>query len=324
MSSIHVENLSKTFKLKKSGNGLKGTIKSFLSPTWDEVHALKGISFDIEKGERVAFIGPNGAGKSTTIKVLSGILHPSSGEVSVNGHVPWVEREDLAYKIGTVFGQRSQLWYHLPAQDTFDLLATAYQIEPEAYKKRLNHLVEAFEIGPLLDKAVRQLSLGQRMRCEIVASFLHTPETLFLDEPTVGLDVSAKAIIRDLVHESSVQDGTTVLLTSHDTGDIEKVCDRVIIIDEGKILIDQSISKLRSDYICEKIVTFQTKEETIDIGLKGVRVIETSPHKCMCSIDIKKQSVEAVIQHAMKQSSLRDITVEDPPMEEILKSIYKE
>lgn len=324
MSTIHVENLSKTFKLKKSGKGLSGAVKSFFSPEWKDVHALQGISFNIEKGERVAFIGPNGAGKSTTIKLLSGILNPSAGQVTVNGFVPWQEREKLSYEIGTVFGQRSQLWYHLPAQDTFDLLACAYEIKPDVYRARLKHLVETFEIGPLLEKPVRQLSLGQRMRCEIVASFLHAPSTLFLDEPTVGLDVSAKAMIRDLVYDSSKQDGTTVLLTSHDTGDIEKVCDRVIIIDEGRIIIDHSIDKLRSDYIRQKIVTFQTKEEEIQISLKGVTEIEKKPHKSSFSIDVSEQSVEALIQHAMDQSSLRDITVEDPPMEEIIKTIYKD
>ncbi len=324
MSALRVENLSKTFRLKKSGSGFSGVMKSFFAPQWSDVHALQNISFDIQKGERVAFIGPNGAGKSTTIKILSGILNPSVGQVRVNGFIPWQEREQLAYKIGTVFGQRSQLWYHLPAKDTFDLLASAYEIKSQIYKKRLDNLVDIFEIAPLLDKPVRQLSLGQRMRCEIVASFLHAPDTLFLDEPTVGLDVSAKAMIRDLVYNSSKTDGTTVLLTSHDTGDIEKVCDRVIIIDEGKIIIDQSIFKLRSEYIRQKIVTFQTKEEQIAITLKGVTEIENKPHKSVFSVDVKIQSVEAVIQDAMKQSTLRDITVEDPPMEEILKTIYKD
>lgn len=324
MNALHVEHLSKTFKLKTPSSGFKGTIQSFFKPEWQDVHALKDISFDIQKGERVAFIGPNGAGKSTTIKILSGILQPTKGHVEVNGHTPSTDREALAYKIGTVFGQRSQLWYHLPAQDTFDLLASAYRIDPTIYKKRLSHLVDTFDIGSLLEKPVRQMSLGQRMRCEIVASFLHAPQILFLDEPTVGLDVSAKTMIRDLIQDSSIQDGTTVLLTSHDTGDIEKVCDRVIIIDEGQIIIDQSISKLRSDYISQKIVTFQTKEPSIDIALQGVTMVEQIAHKVVVKVDTKKQSVEAVIQHAMKQSSLRDITVEDPPMEDILQSIYRD
>ena len=322
MHALTVDNLKKSFKIKKSKNGFSGVVSTFFKPDWHMVEALRGISFDIEQGQRVAFIGPNGAGKSTTIKILSGILQPSSGNVSVGGFKPWAEREKLAYKIGTVFGQRSQLWYHLPAQDSFRLLASAYDINKETYKRRIQILTDSFEIGDLLDKPVRQMSLGQRMRCEIVASFIHKPSILFLDEPTVGLDVSAKAVIRDLVYESSREDGTTVLLTSHDTGDMERVCDRVILIDEGQIIIDDKVSKLRSNYIRKKVVTLNTKEENILLEMTGVRNIEHSAHSLTIEVDTQKQSVEAVIQKAMTQSSLRDISVEDPPMEDVIKAIY--
>ncbi len=322
MHALAVDNLKKSFQTKKSKNGFKGVVSTFFKPDWQMVEALRGISFDIEQGQRVAFIGPNGAGKSTTIKILSGILQPSSGDVLVGGFKPWAEREKLAYKIGTVFGQRSQLWYHLPAQDSFRLLASAYDIDEETYKRRIQILTDSFEIGDLLDKPVRQMSLGQRMRCEIVASFIHKPSILFLDEPTVGLDVSAKAVIRDLVYESSREDGTTVLLTSHDTGDMERVCDRVILIDEGQIIIDDKVSKLRSNYIRKKVVTLNTKEENITLKMTGVKNIEHSAHSLTVEVDTQKQSVEAVIQRAMTQSTLRDISVEDPPMEDVIKAIY--
>ncbi len=322
MHALTVDNLKKSFKTKKSKSGFSGVVSTFFKPDWQLAEALRGISFDIEQGQRVAFIGPNGAGKSTTIKILSGILQPTSGDVSVAGFRPWAEREKLAYKIGTVFGQRSQLWYHLPAQDSFHLLASAYDVDRDTYKKRIKILTESFEIGDLLDKPVRSMSLGQRMRCEIVASFIHKPSILFLDEPTVGLDVSAKAVIRDLVYESSREDGTTVLLTSHDTGDMERVCDRVILIDEGEIIIDDKVSKLRSNYIRKKVVTLNTKEENIILKMAGVKNIDHSPHSLTVEVDTQKQSVEAVIQKAMTQSSLHDISVEDPPMEDVIKAIY--
>lgn len=322
MQAISVSDLKKTFKVKKQRTGFSGTLSSFFKPDWQDFDALRGISFDIERGERVAFIGPNGAGKSTTIKILSGILQPTSGAVSIGGHVPWKAREKLAYDIGTVFGQRSQLWYHLPARDSFSLLASAYDVDEATFKKRINRLTEAFDIGELLDKPVRQMSLGQRMRCEIVASFIHNPKILFLDEPTVGLDVAAKSMIRNLVYESSVQENTTVLLTSHDTGDMERVCDRVILIDEGQIIIDGPVSELRSRYISKKIVSFATKEETIMLDITGVKTLETAAHKIVVEVNTDAQHVEHVIQKAMEQSSLRDISVEDPPMEEVIQSIY--
>jgi ABC-type uncharacterized transport system ATPase subunit len=190
------------------------------------VRAVDGLTLAIAPGERVAFIGPNGAGKSTTLKILSGILHPDEGEATVLGYVPWRDRRTLAFEIGTVFGQRSQLWYHLPPRDTFALLARVYEVDPSVHRRRLASLVEAFDLGACLDTPVRQLSLGQRMRAEIVASLLHAPRVLFLDEPTIGLDVSAKAAIRGLLRGQSQDGYATLLLTSHDTGDIEHVCER--------------------------------------------------------------------------------------------------
>lgn len=316
--AIEVKNLRKTFKIHQK----IGFLKSLLSPVYSEIEAVNDLSFTLQKGERVAFVGPNGAGKSTTIKMLSGILFPTAGQVLINGLTPWVDRNKMAYQIGTVFGQRSQLWYHLPARDTFELLSYAYEMDRGVFKKRLGDLVDAFDAGLLIKKSVRQLSLGERMRCEIIASLLHKPSILFLDEPTVGLDIVSKGVIRDLVKQTSEQDGTTVLLTSHDTGDMERVCDRVIVIDHGQLVTDQQVKDLRTGYIKEKIMTLAMKNEQIDMGLSGVRVIEQFPHHLKIAINTSVVSVEAVLQSAMSKTSLEDITVEDPPTEDIIKAIY--
>lgn len=316
--AIEVKNLRKTFKIRQKA----GFIKALISPTFTELEAVKDLSFTLQKGERVAFVGPNGAGKSTTIKMLSGILFPTSGQVLINGLTPWTDRTKLAYQIGTVFGQRSQLWYHLPARDTFELLSYAYEMERDEFKKRMVTLVDAFDAGVLIEKPVRQLSLGERMRCEIIASLLHKPSILFLDEPTVGLDVVSKGVIRDLVKQTSEQDGTTVLLTSHDTGDMERVCDRVIVIDHGQLVTDQRVKELRTGYIHEKVITLAMTETDIDMAMDGVRIVEKLPHHLKISIDTSIISVEAVLQAAMSKTSLEDITVEDPPTEDIIKAIY--
>ncbi len=317
-SSILVENLVKTFKIRRKA----GLLKSLFAPEYETLRAVDGISFALKEGERVAFVGPNGAGKSTTIKILSGILYPDSGSVEIGGLVPWKDRQKLAYKIGTVFGQRSQLWYHLPARDTFELLSYAYEMDRDDFKKRSDELIDAFSAGAIVEKPVRQLSLGERMRCEIIASLLHRPKILFLDEPTVGLDVVSKGIIRDLVKRASEEDGTTVLLTSHDTGDMERVCDRVIVIDYGHMVTDKPVRDLRSGFIRDKIVTLAMKEESIDLSLMGVKIVEHQPHQVKLSIDTAHTSVEFLLQHAMQKSAMIDITVEDPPMEEIIKAIY--
>jgi ABC-2 type transport system ATP-binding protein len=320
--SVVVSGLSKVFRARKRAQGLGGSLRQLIRPETHEVVALDGLSFRIEEGERVAFVGPNGAGKSTTIKILTGILHPSGGEAQVLGEVPWKSREKLAYRLGTVFGQRTQLWYHLPAADTFDLLARIYELDDAAYRGRRGELVEAFELAPLLEKPVRQLSLGERMRCEVVASLLHAPDVLFLDEPTIGLDVTAKATIRDLVHDMSVRDGSTVLLTSHDTGDMERVCDRVIVINHGKLLLDEPVASLRQNYIKRKRVTLLTAEPDVAIEMEGVERVEHAPHRTVLEVDTTKAPVEAVVAAALAASRLRDLTVEDPPMEEIVKAIY--
>ena len=245
---IKVEQLTKKFKIQKKTSGFKNFFKS----EYKNIIAVDKLSFAIKKGERVAFIGPNGAGKSTTIKMLSSILYPTSGTAEVMGMTPWDNRKKLSYNIGTVFGQRSQLWYNLPVQDSFALLGKIYDIDEIKFKRRLSKLVKLFEIRDLLTHPTCSLSLGQRMRCEIVASLIHNPQVLFLDEPTIGLDVTAKEIIRNLIKKQALEEETTLLLTSHDTDDMEKVCDRVIIINKGKLIFDNTINKLKDSYLSKK------------------------------------------------------------------------
>jgi ABC-2 type transport system ATP-binding protein len=281
------------------------------------------VTFSVARGERVALVGENGAGKSTTIKCLTGILHPTGGEARVLGLVPGRDRRRLAYRIGTVFGQRTQLWQHLPAGDTFDLLRRVYDQDPAAHRRRREALVEAFGVSGLLARPVRSLSLGERMRMELVASLLHAPEVLFLDEPTIGLDVSAKAVVRDLVRERSEEDGLTLLLTSHDTGDMERVCERAVVLHRGRVLLDRSVRELRRGHIRRKVVTLSTVEPAIRVGpLPGVREVSAEPHRTVLEVDTTATPVEAVVQAALAAGRLADLTVEDPPMEEIVRDVY--
>lgn len=240
---IVASNLEKTYRARVGAEGHFKMLRSLFRPTYREVTAVHNVSLEVLKGERVAFIGRNGAGKSTTIKMLTGILYPSGGEATVLGLIPWKDRRRLSYQIGVVFGQRSQLWYHLSPLDTYRLLAKVYELPSKLFRQRLGDLVELFDIDSFLRRPVKSLSLGQRMRCELVASLLHSPDILFLDEPSIGLDVQAKATIRELIMGECERRKCTVFLTSHDTGDIEKVCERVVLIDNGTILLDLTIDE---------------------------------------------------------------------------------
>lgn len=319
---IRVEHLSKVFRVRTRAPGVLAAMKALVRPTTRDVHALEDVSFTIGRGERVAFVGANGAGKSTTIKVLTGILRPTSGEVEVLGHVPFRERTALARRIGTVFGQRSRLWWHLPPRDTFTLLGTIYDQPDAMHRDRTERLIDAFRIGALVDKPVKTLSLGERMRCELVAALLHAPDLLFLDEPTIGLDVTAKAVIRDLVRERSERDGCTVLLASHDTGDMERVCDRVLVIHRGRLLLDRSVAALRSGFLRRKRVTLHTIEPEPVVALEGATLVERGPHRVVLDVDPSVRPVGAIVAAALASVRLDDLSVEDPPLEEVVAAIY--
>lgn len=321
---IDVENLSKTFLVRQREAGLVGMVRQLIAPRSESVVAVEQLSFRIQPGERVAFIGPNGAGKSTTIKMLSGVLHPTSGRARIAGFDPWRERKELSYRVGTVFGQRSQLWYHLPAADSFELLMHVYDQSGSAYRLRRAKLIDAFDIGPHLQKPVRQLSLGERMRCELVASLLHAPDLLFLDEPTIGLDVAAKATIREVLCAESREHGRTLLLTSHDTADMERVCDRVIVIARGRRLLDRPLSALRQSYIAQKRVVLQLASAHVTLALPGVREIARAAHRLELEVDTTHTSIESLIARVIEQGQLRDVTIEDPPLDEIVQAIYRD
>lgn len=257
MKIIEVKNLNKKFKIKEKEKGLKGSLKSMVKPKYKTINAVNNISFEVEKGEILAFIGPNGAGKSTTIKMLTGILYPTDGEIKVLGLEPSKKRKQLSYKIGTVFGQKEQLWTHLTPYDNFKFFGAIYDIEDKEIEERIKELSTTFELENFINTPVRNLSLGQRIRCEIVAALIHKPEILFLDEPTIGLDPVVKENIRKLIKKMNKELGTTIFLTSHDIGDIEKLCKRVVIINNGKIIMDDSMANLKynSSIPLEDIIT---------------------------------------------------------------------
>jgi len=312
-ASVALENLRKTFTLSRGWG---------FTRTRQEIVAVDGISLTIPAGQSVAFIGPNGAGKSTTIKMLTGILHPTAGRAQVLGFTPWRERRKLAYHIGAVFGQRSQLWYHLPPRDTFELLARVYNLDRREYLERRDRLVERFGIGPFLATPVRKLSLGQRMRAEIAASLLHAPKVLFLDEPTIGLDVVARQELRDLIREWNRKEGVTVFLTSHDAGDIESVARRVIVINHGRVVLDDKVSAMRRQYLGSKVLEVKFHARPASIELPGVTTLKRTEYALKLEVDTRLTPIEQVMNEVLRAGPVADIAIEDPPLEEVIAHIY--
>ena len=302
--------------------GFKDSIKSMFKPKYKIVHAVKNINLNIEKGEIIAFIGPNGAGKSTTIKMLTGILYPDSGSIKVMGIDPVKERKKLAYEIGTVFGQKEQLWTHLTPYDNFKFFAAIYDIPNSVAEKKINELIMLFELNDFINTPVRNLSLGQRIRCEIVASLIHEPKVLFLDEPTIGLDPVVKENIRSLIKRMNKEYKTTIFLTSHDVSDIEKLCKRVIIINNGQVVLDDSMENLKYHYLNKKIVEVKMKEKVSINDEEGINVLKDKGYNLKVEVDITKRSVTDVIK-LLNPDNIIDINISNVPLEEIISSIYK-
>ena len=322
-NAIRVRELEKNFTRTRRAPGFAGSMRSLVRREKEIVPAVRGVSFDVAAGERVAFIGPNGAGKSTTIKMLTGVLHPTAGEASVLGLVPWERRKQLVARIGCVFGQRSQLWYHLPVLETFRLLATVYDVPGAELRERLDELVELFELEALLPQPVRSLSLGQRMRCEIAASLLHRPEAVFLDEPTIGLDVVARARIRELLIRLNERDGTTLFLTSHDAGDIEEVCDRVLLIDHGTVVLDTSVRQLKADHLRVKRVDAVLQEAGAVLDLPGVEALPAERHHASFRVNTEITPVDRVVAALVRDVSVLDLTISGPRLETVIASLYE-
>lgn len=287
--------------------------------------AVHPTTLTIGHGERVAFIGPNGAGKSTTIKMLTGILHPTGGQATVLGHVPWRDRGRLGFGIATVFGQKSQLWYHLPARSTFELLRRVYDLDVAVTQRRIGDLTERFGLGDLLDRPVRTLSLGERMRCELAASLIHTPRLIFLDEPTIGLDIVARQAVRDHIRELNTRDGVTVFLTSHDAADIEQVCTRVIVVQAGRVAFDGPVATLRSEFVRARQIDVDLASPTAPPSIlpAGVTLIVRDRNRWRVEVDGVLATVPPVVSWLMDQAMVVDLTIADPPMETVIAEIYR-
>lgn len=322
MKVIEVKKLNKTFKVKIKEKGLIGSLKSIFKPKYKSIKAVKNINFSVDKGEIIAFIGPNGAGKSTTIKMLTGILYPDKGDISVLGIDPKKERKKLAYEIGTVFGQKEQLWMHLTPYDNFKFFGAIYDIPEKVVEKKIEEFKILFELNEFINTPVRNLSLGQRIRCEIVASLIHDPKILFLDEPTIGLDPVVKENIRTLIKRMNKEYKTTIFLTSHDTSDIEKLCKRVIIINHGTIVLDDSMEKLKYHYLNKKIVEVKMREKVNLDDEDGITILKDKGYNLKIEVDITKKSIIDAIK-LLNPDNIIDINISNVPLENIISEIYK-
>jgi len=319
---IEVKKLSKSFKVKVKEKGFIGSLKSIIKPKYKTIKAVNNISFNVEKGEIIAFIGPNGAGKSTTIKMLTGILYKTQGSISVMGIDPTKKRKKLAYEIGTVFGQKEQLWTHLTPYDNFKFFGAIYDIPEYVVEKKIKEFIEIFELSEFINTPVRNLSLGQRIRCEIVASLIHEPKILFLDEPTIGLDPVVKENIRTLIKRMNKEYKTTIFLTSHDVGDIEKLCKRVIIINKGEVVLDDSMENLKYHYLNKKIIEVKMKEKVNLDDSKGITILKDKGYNLKLEVDTKKTSISEALKK-LDSDKIIDINISNVPLESIITNIYK-
>ncbi len=323
MSQILVENLEKRFRVAVRDAGMWGAVRGLVRRRYREVVALHGVSFGIESGEIVGYIGPNGAGKSTTIKILSGILTPSGGRCTVNGLVPWRDRVAHVARIGVVFGQRTQLWWDLPVAESFDLLRDIYRVEPARFVRMRDELVSLLDLEPLLDVPVRQLSLGQRMRCDLAASLLHEPNIVFLDEPTIGLDAVSKLAIREFVRRLNETRGVTVLLTTHDMDDIEALSKRLIVINNGTLLLDGTIGELRARYGAERRIVVDFAGAPQLSAAAAAQVIARDGNRLTFSV-VGHAAVAPLLAELTASFAVHDLVVEYPPVEEIIARLYQD
>lgn len=322
MKVIEVEELTKNFHVKRKNKGMKGSIKAIFHPQTEEIRAVDRVSFGVEEGEVLAFIGPNGAGKSTTIKMLTGILYPDSGRVEVLGIDPVKKRKQLAYQIGTVFGQKEQLWTHLTPYDNFRFFGAIYDLSDEESERRIAELAEIFELADFINTPVRNLSLGQRIRCEIVASLIHKPRVLFLDEPTIGLDPVVKENIRMLIRQMNKELHTTIFLTSHDIGDIEKLCKRIVIVNSGQIVMDDSMAHLKYHYLNKKIVEVKLQEEAVLPQAAGITVLKQKGSHVRLEVDTSVMKINDALR-SIDAEHVEDINISNIPLENIIMEIYR-
>ena len=323
-SIITVSDLEKHFKISRHHRGAGSVLRNLVTREYRWVRAVDGISFEIEPGELVGYIGPNGAGKSTTIKMLTGLLVPTGGNLQVNGRVPWKERQAHVATLGAVFGQRTTLWWDLPVIESLDLLQYIYKIPPQRFRQNLDEFRELLGLGPFLDTPVRSLSLGQCMRADLCAALLHDPMLLFLDEPTVGLDVVAKERIRRFILHINRQRGTTVILTTHDLSDVEKLCERVMIIDHGRLLFDGELSALRERFGGKRELVVYFAQEYESVAVSGAQVVERDGTRATYQFERGVITASELIGRLSASYRVRDLQVREPEIEETVRRIYEE
>lgn len=319
---IELENITKTYKIHKREAGIRNAAKSFLKREYEEVKALNNVSFKINEGEMVGYIGPNGAGKSTTIKIMCGILTPDSGRCIIDGFVPHKQREEYVKNIGVVFGNRSALWWDVPVDDSFALIKEIYQIPDDEYKKQKDKLVRMLNIEEIIKTPTRQLSLGQRMRCEIAAAFLHNPKIVFLDEPTIGLDSVSKIAVRNFIKKINKEQNTTIILTTHDTGDLVALTNRIILIGKGKLLLDGKLSTLIKKYSNKNILLKYNGE--LENLCDGLNVINKTKEEANIQINEKKISVANAISYLANKVDIKDLQIKETSVDDIVAKLYKE
>lgn len=317
MDAIVLKDVSKVFAFR-THKGIKG----YLRPDKKEIIAVNRVSFSIGQGEAVAFIGPNGAGKSTTIKMLSGILQPSHGQIRVLGFDPLKQRRDLAMRIGTVFGQRSQLVFNLPLTDSLRLTAEMYRVPRADAAQRIAQLIEQFDLNEFIDQPVRKLSLGQRMRAEVANALMHNPDIIFLDEPTIGLDIVAKRSLRETIKKVNKEQGTTVFLTSHDVGDIEEVCERTLIVNHGQIMLDAQTAELKRNYLKAKTVRVTPANKLLEQLQVSGNVAKIEDGRMVFEVDTSQTPLKKFLAHLLEKVDIADLTIEDTPLEDIIHELY--
>jgi viologen exporter family transport system ATP-binding protein len=322
MAQIVVEGLVKTYRVSERSAGLAGAVGGLFRRRTRTVRALDGVSFAIDRGELVGYIGPNGAGKSTTVKTLAGILVPDSGRCEIDGRVPWKQRIDHVARLGVVFGQRTQLWWDLPVIESFELLRDIYRVPQDSYARARDEMIALLALEPLLDTPVRQLSLGQRMRCDLAAALLHSPSILFLDEPTIGLDAVSKLAVRDFIKRLNRDRGVTVILTTHDMDDIETLCTRVIVIGSGKILSDGTLADLRARVSRERWLTVDLADDAAIEDPDATLVRRDGARVCL-AFDPQIVSPAEIIRRVTSRHAIRDLFVENPPIETIIARLYE-
>lgn len=320
---IELQHIKKSFKVAKRSSGFWNTSKALFHKEYTQVDALSDISFQVQPGEIVGYIGPNGAGKSSTIKIMSGVLVPDAGTCQVNGLTPWENRREHVRNIGVVFGQRSQLWWEVPVIDSFELLRDIYDVDMKAYQLKLAELSERLQIGDLLTTPTRQLSLGQRMRCEIAASLLHSPSILFLDEPTIGLDALSKIAVRQFIQDLNQEHKTTIILTTHDMQDIEALAKRILLIGKGRILLDGSLKDLKKTQKTFTHIVIEAKEGQLEAH-PGIQLLEANDGRLLIEVDTNIITTARAIERLAQQFNLTSLSVKQPTAEELVVNLYQE